>query len=66
MEQLKKLTDIEIKAAAYDTLAIIEDKQKILEILNREIQSRALQAKQKNNMEETTVEAPATPEETAE
>lgn len=70
MEQLKNLTDIQLKAIAYDTLSLIQEKNRLLEILNQEIQSRALQAQQKKNMEETKVEevidAPATPEETTE
>ena len=38
---LKEFTEVELKALAFDTLVLIEQNQKNLQIINNELQSRA-------------------------
>ncbi len=68
------VSDVQLKAFAYDELAKIEQAQKILKALNNEIARRTQQpSQQKPTMENETqtteeevIDAPATPEETTE
>lgn len=68
--QIAQLSDVQLKAIAYDELAKIENAQKILQVINNELASRAQKAQEKPKMENETktteeevIDAPATPEE---
>jgi len=41
MEELKKKTDIELKAIAYDSLAQIEQHQRLLKVIAEILETRA-------------------------
>lgn len=63
---LKDLTEIELKAIAFDEIQKINQAEKILNIINNELASRAKNTQPTNKMEEEVIVTPEVTEEVVE